>query len=259
MSIYTDMAGTVARWAVPDGPLAVLVPEWYDGATATATVGEAAVTATIDPDRLAWLAGSEVEELIPEVGVARMQWTGDGGAALGTTPVERVGNRYCTRGDVLGYGYRNGDEFRELPPQAIPAAIQAAEEAIEQACRRSFCERALDVRMRGCYVLEELPEQDVRHIEGGVLLGDRQARVKEPGEHRMVYGAFTDAQIRGAAVRLACFYLRRRAVAENARGQSMDGVYVSYTLATGEDGSWTGIPYVDAVIEEHRSHRRIVR
>ena len=65
--------------------------------------------------------------------------------------------------------------------------------------------------------------------------------------------------MRAAATRLAAFYLRRRAVAENARGQSMDGVYVSYTLATGEEGAWTGIPYVDAFIEERRSRRRLVR
>lgn len=260
MSVYTDMNGTVARWTVQDGPLAAEAPEWYTGATATAAAGDVSIATNVDADtRLAWLQGSEVAQLLPAVGTVEITWTGADGEQLGTTPVERVGNRYCTRGDVLSYGWRNGDQFEELPPQEFPAAIQAAEETIEQSCQRSFTERAVDVRLAGGYVLEELPVQDARSISDGVLLGDRQCRVKDPGTYRVTYGSITDARIRAAATRLAAFYLRRRAVAENARGQSMDGVYVSYTLATGEEGAWTGIPYVDAVIEERRSRRRIVR
>lgn len=257
MSAYCDMTGTTARWAVPDGPLAVALPDGIDGDVA-ATCGDATATATNDGQGLAWLTGSEAEELMPAIGVHAITWSQDG-STLGETPVERVGNRYCTRGDVIIYGERNGDAFERLPDEAFATAVSSAEEAIEDACGRSFTERAATVRLLGGYVLEELPVVDARTISDGVLLGDRQCRVKEPGEYRVTYGSRTDARVRSAATQLAAFYLRRRVVAENARGQSTDGVYVSYTLATGEEGSWTGLPYVDAFIEARRCRRVFVK
>ena len=60
------------------------------------------------------------------------------------------------------------------------------------------------------------------------------------------------------STRLAASFIRPRATPENARGTSQDGVYVSYELPTGDDGSWTGLPFVDAVIESHRSKRTVI-
>ena len=258
MTVYCDMTGTTARWALPDGPLAVALPEGYTG-DVNAEAGEVGATARNDGQGHAVLDAGQVALLVPELGTATIDWADGDQQPFGSTVVERVANRYCTKVDVLIYGERNGDAFERLPDEAFCSAIQAAEEAIEDACGRSFTERATTVNLVGGYELEELPVVDARSISDGVLIGDRQCRVKDPGAYRVTYGQFTDARVRTAATQLAAFYLRRRAVAENARGQSYDGVYVSYTLATGDEGSWTGLPYVDALIEARRSRRVFIR
>ena len=150
--------------------------------------------------------------------------------------------------------------IRPHPDDAVFDAIQAAEEAIERGCGRSFCRRARTVAIPANCALFELPEVDVTSISQGRLVGDRQAsNASAAGAAATIeYGAPCDAQIRRACVKLAASYLRARAGAENARGTSVDGVYVSYELATGEDGSWTGIPDVDAAIASHRSRRVVI-
>lgn len=175
--------------------------------------------------------------------------------------VERVGSRYCTADELRDYGDRNGDAFgdeRRYPDEDIWAAIQAAEEAIEAGCGRSFCRRERDVAILGSGKAEPLPEIDVKSVKPAVLLYDRMALAHEPCTARMVYGAECRADLHEACLRLAASYLRPRIGAENARGQSVDGVYVSYELATGEEGSWTGLPFVDSVIERNRSHRAVI-
>ena len=198
---------------------------------------------------------SEALQAMPEVGLYEV--------TLGayTYEVERVGARYCSVADLRAYAERNNDSFSDpvkFPDDAILAAIQAAEETIEECTRRSFCGRAVEVGLVGGGRLEELPVQDARSISEGVLIGDRQARADEPCTARVVYGARCTESIRRATCKLAASYLRARAGAENARGQSVDGVYISWELATGDEGSWTGIPDVDAVIQRAISRRAVV-
>lgn len=220
--------GITTRWAAGDGGLSA----------GTAGIDEAAAL-----------------EAMPGLGVHEIEL---GGA---TYEVERVGSRYCSPADLRDYAKRNNDAFADeskYPDEKLLAAIQAAEEAIEECTGRSFCARARKVALRGGGRVEELPEQDVRSLGGGTLLGDRQAVSDGPQEVAMEYGARCTESIRRAACKLAASYLRARVGAENARGQSVDGVYISYELATGEDGSWTGLPEVDAVIARNKSTRRIV-
>ena len=258
MSVFCDTAGTIVRWAVSDGPLAVSLPDGVDG-DVNVEAGEVGATARNDGQGLAWLDAGQVALLVPEVGCTTVNWSDSEQRPIGSTIVERVGNRYCTDDDVLAYGERNGDDFQRHPVWLRQQAIDAAEVAIEDSCGRSFCERARTVNMMGLMRLEELPVVDARSISDGVLVSDRQARVAEPGPHRVVFGAQTDSRIRSACTQLAAYLIRSRVTPENARGTSEDGVYISYTLATGDEGSWTGLPYVDAVIEEKRSMRVIVR
>ena len=222
--------GRVTRWAAGDGGLAA---------------GEATMTQ------------AAALEAMPSVGLYAVELDGV------AYEVERVGSRYCSVADLRAYGIRAGDDFADetkYPDAEVMEAIQAAEEAIEEGCRRSFCERARDVLLPAGAALVELPEQDVRSLSAGTLVGDRQA-VNSTGADataRMVYGARAGESIRRACCKLAASYLRARVGAENARGTSVDGVYVSYELATGEEGSWTGLPEVDAVIARNRSRRRLV-
>lgn len=240
------------RWAVSNGPLGVPTK----GASATATCRSVSAQARVEDGR-AVLAAADAARLMPACGVFEISW--DCGVESFATRVERVGRRYCSVDDVRGYGAKNNDGFDDesrYPEDDIARAVQQAEEAIDKGARRSFCERAIRVRLSAG--LNELPVQDALSVDFGELVTDRQVRSTSAGSAVVTYGAELDARIREAAVRLAASTLRPRVGAENARGQSVEGVYTSYTLATGADGSWTGIPYVDAVIEEHRSHRVVV-
>lgn len=242
--------GMVNRWAASDGPVSM---EVGSAESVEVTCGDASQAATVE-NGIASLSASQAAALMPSAGVFDLDF---GGIASAT--VERVGARYCTPDDVIAYGERNGDGFgnaARYPVDAIRAAIQAAEEAIEAGTRRSFCERAVEVAVAPG--LNELPVEDARSASTGTLLHGRQLRSDEEADVTVVYGARLDRQVRGACVQLAASYLRPRVGAENVRGQSMDGVYVSYTLATGEEGGETGLPEVDAVIASHRSHRSVV-
>lgn len=243
----------VTRWAVSDGPLSIETA----GTSVTATCNSVNVEAVV-ADGVATIRAADVSKLIPACGVREVTW--DCGIETIYTTIERVGGRYCTRKDVERYGDKRGDGFADAiryPDSEFSDAIQQAEEAIERGCGRSFCARGIDVRLVAGKLVE-LPVQDARTISIGRLVSDRQAISDDGGMATVTYGSMTDARIREAAVRLAASILRATVGSENARGQSVDGVYTSYTLATGADGSWTGIPYVDAVIEEHRSHRVII-
>lgn len=221
--------GSVTRWAAGDGGLT---------APSGTSIDEAAAMAAM-----------------PEIGLHDVEV---GGEAF---QVERVGSRYCSAADMRAYAEANNDSFADAqayPDDALLAAIQAAEETLEACCGRSFCERARDVMLEGTGRPEDLPEVDVRSISGGTQLYDRMAIAGEPMTVRMVYGKSANERIRQACMRLAATYLRPRAGAENARGTSVEGVYISYELATGEAPNWTGIPYVDSTIANYRSGRTMI-
>lgn len=241
--------GMCNRWAAGNGPL-----EMATTATGTVNVtcGDAVEVATVTRG-VAALTVAQAMALMPSVGIYDMEWGGI------PATVERVGSRYCTRADLIAYGTRNGDDFgnaTRYPASACDTAIQSAEEAIENGTRRSFCRRAAVVHL--VPGLNELPFEDATATTKGQLLHGRQIRSDEECDANVTYGTLFDQRIRDATTQLAASYLRPRASAENVRGASMDGVYVSYTLATGEEGGETGLPEVDAVIASHRSHRSVV-
>lgn len=242
--------GMCNRWAVSDGPVSIAYPG--EGDTVEVACGDRTETATVSLG-VATLTAAQALALMPSVGVFSLDFGGI------PADVERVGARYCSKADVIAYGDRNGDGFdnaARYPDEAFQTAIQAAEEAIEEGTGRSFCRRAATVHLLPG--LNELPFEDAIATTEGTLLHGRQVRIDSEADAEVTYGALFDQRIRAAATMLAASYLRPRVGAENVRGASMDGVYVSYTLATGEEGSETGLPEVDAIIAAHRSHRSVV-
>ena len=235
--------GVEVRWAVSDGPVEL------PGGGAPVSCGGAAVEAAVS-NGMARLSAEQLVALMPALGRYELDWAGS------PVHVERVGSRVCTRADLAAYGAPTGDGFEDasrFPDAAVEAAIQAAEEAFEHGTGRSFCRRAVEVALKGDGSLEELPVVDAVSASAGELVGDRQIRAGAPATATVVYGARCDRSVKRAVVQLAASYLRPRVGAENARGYSADGVYVSYTLETGEEGSWTGLPAVDTATKSHHS------
>lgn len=223
-------------------------------------VGDGGLTS---PSGTTVIASAAVLAALPVLGMHEIEVGND------TFEVERVGSRYCSVADVRERAAVDNDDFADATKYSddrILDAIQAAEEAIEDACKRSFCKRARTITVPSSHALYELPEVDVESLEpvdGSktlYLLGDRQAAnySGDDIDAVMTYGAPCTERIRRATRILVASYLRPRAGAENARGASVNGVYISYELATGGEGSWTGIPAVDAVIESCRSRRMVI-
>lgn len=234
----------VIRWSPECGPITL------KGGGASVACGDVTATATV-ASGTATLKADDAASLMPEIGTYALDW---GGVSV---TVERVGGKYATPDDLLDYGDRNGDGFDRYGEDMLWDAIGQAEDAIDDACRRSFVRRAMDVRLPDGF--SELPVVDAQSIgDGAELVSDRQATADSAGTYRVVYGFKPSARLTAVTVKLAASYLRPRVGSENTRGTSVDGVYVSYTLATGTDGSWTGLPDVDAWIEEHRSRRVVV-
>lgn len=240
------------RWAPIDGETRMATTASGATAVVTSSATETTVTAAV-AGGYASLAVADMVALVPAVGVATLEVAGEA-----SVTVERVGGRYCTPADVVAYGAANDDGFDRFDEDAVASVIQQAEETIEAGCGRSFTRRAVIVTLRGDG-LQELPVVDATGTSAGALATDRQVTwTGDAVEATVVYGGAPDAMVHEACMRLAASYLRPRAGAENARGTAVDGVYVSYDLATGEAGSWTGIPYVDSTIESHRSHRVVI-
>ena len=218
------LQGSALRWAVGDGPITL-----QDGSS-------------IDEE--------SVLELCEDIGTYEIDM--DGAAFT----LERVGSRYCSVDDVRLYGERNNDAFDRFDDDQIADAIQQAEEIIDSACSRRFCRSSINAWVRDG--MTELPVQDVVSVEGATVVNGRQCYSDHEHDAVIVYGAKPSARLRAAAVKLAASIIRPRVGAENARGTSMDGVFISFTLPDGTDGSWTGIPDVDAFIELNRSKRKLV-
>lgn len=244
---------TVIRWSIADGGLSLTT----DAEVVTVSCGDVTVEAEVSGG-VASITPQEAASLMPSIGVFQLSWSSVGGVV--PTTVERVGSRYTTPDTVRASGKRNNDGFTDkgrYPDDMVWVAIQRAEEAIDGGTLRSFCKRSIETCLDTGF--NELPVQDVVSIsEGAHLANDRQAFADADGVYTVVYGAQCDASVTAACTMLAASFLRPRLRAEDARGESVDGVYIGYTLASGTDGSWTGLPKVDAVIESHRSHRMVV-
>lgn len=249
----------VSRWAASDGRICFPC----EAESATVACGGSTVQLKVEQGK-AWLPLLDAKRLMQCNGSYTLDYSDSDGNEREYI-VERVSNRYTDRDAVIAYGKQSNDGFddeQRYPLSAFSAAIQAAEEAIERGCRRRFCRSSITAMLRPGRITE-LPVCDAFCLECAdqsvALASASQASgVTETVEARIGYGLTCDSRIAQAATMLAASYLRPRAMAENARGTSMDGVYISYDLATGDDGGWTGLPFVDAVIEDHRSHRSVV-
>lgn len=246
------------RWAITDGPIALKI----DGEQASVTAGSSTAALPV-VDGTVEVPLAKALELFPSIGVFVLSVTS--GETAQEYRVERVKNRYTNREQIIAYGKESNDGFEDEARYSLEkftAAIQAAEETIERGCRRRFCASRAEVTlypgkiselpMTDCWGIE-CEDPEVRLVSACQAIGVTRAI-----QATVSYGLSPDALINEAATRLAASYLRPRAAAENARGTAIDGVYVSYDLATGDDGGWTGLPYVDSVIEARRSHRSIV-
>lgn len=247
----------VNRWATSDGALTVAV----DADKATVSNAKGATFDYVAANGYVAVPFADAKELMPELGIQSLIISTENSDTL--YQVERVGSRYTDKQTIIEYGAENNDGF-DMPRYTdakFARAILAAEEMLEQCCGRSFCERKREARLWPGKV-SELPVVDARAVEcdADVALVSycQVTGITQPTTAVITYGAYINAQISTAATKLAASYLRPRAMAENARGTAVDGVFVSYELATGAEGSWTGIPYVDAVIEQYRSKRVII-
>lgn len=249
VSTYTQ------RWAQSNGGLSARTT---DTGSVAFMCGDVSVDATV-ADARATITVDQAFELMPSCGVYQITVKG---SSTKTYSVERVGNRYASIDDMREYSKANNDGFEKLPDKTINQAIQKAEEVIDRSCGRSFCERVIETYLYGGNLCE-LPVIDAYALDcplpNARLVSYCQAiGITESCTARITYGQTLTAQISEACVRLAASYLRPRVAAENARGTAMGGVFISYELATGEDGSWTGIPFVDAAIAQNRSRRVIL-
>ena len=256
MELLTNI---VNRWATSDGSLTFAC---Y-GTSATARCGEEEATVNIQDGR-GTISYADVKRLLPEIGAYELVIESDSGEF--PYNVERVGNRYTDKQTIIEYGRKNSDEFdnaEKYTDADFAACILAAEDSIEKGCgNRSFCRRKMKVILRDPK-LNELPVVDVFNIESkdgnAHLVSYCQAEgVEDETEATITFGVPLNAKIAMAATMLAASFMRPRATPENARGTAQEGVYISYELPTGEEGSWTGLPKVDAAIEEYRARRVMI-
>lgn len=252
------LSNIVNRWATSDGSLT------FTCSTGSAKVvcGDVSIDASVDGQR-ASISCSDAKKLMPDYGVYEITIESD---SERTFAIERVSNRYTDKQTIIEYGRKNADGFdneSKYTDSDFASCILAAEESIEHGCNmRSFCTRKMEVMLSNP-TINELPVVDVREIEcddpSVHLLSYCQASgVDSAVKAKITYGASLDARMAQAATMLAASFLRPRATPENARGTAQDGVYVSYELPTGDEGSWTGLPKVDAAIEEHRARRVMI-
>lgn len=250
------LANIANRWAIFDGSLTFDCQQ-----TAQVKCGDVEVTAEYSGG-LCTILPADCKRLMPDLGAYEFNViAGDSEFPL---MVERVNSRYTTKNTILEYGRLNNDEFdRDMfTDDAFASAILQSEEAIDNGCGRSFCRRKIDVVLTDP-VLNELPVVDAADIECEDetvhLMSFCQASgVENPVKATVLYGSRLNAQIANAATKLAASFLRPRATPENARGTAQDGVYISYELPTGEEGSWTGLPSVDAAIAANRVNRVMI-
>lgn len=246
------------RWATFDGPLTFAC----DSDSAKVSCGDVELELT-PSEGICTISVSDCKKIMPDLGVYEIVASfGDSEITYG---IERVSIRYTSKEAIIQYGKINNDNFEReelFTDEMFIRAILAAEEAIEQGCGRSFCRRKVEVVLFNP-ILNELPVVDAKEIDcedaSVSLVSYCQATgVLAPVRATVLYGSVLNAQIANAATKLAASFLRPRATPENARGTAQDGVYISYELATGEDGSWTGLPSVDAAIATYKDYRGMI-
>lgn len=246
------------RWATFDGSLTFVC----NSDNAKVSCGD--VEIELAPSKgICAISVSDCKKLMPDLGVYELIVSFDESEVL--YEVERVSIRYTSKSTIIQYGKINKDDFdREelFTDEMFTRAILEAEEVIDRGCGRSFCRRKIDTVLFDP-VLNELPVVDAVEIqcedESVHLMSFCQVSgVSNPTKATVIYGNVLNAQIANAATKLAASFLRPRVTPENARGTAQDGVYISYELATGEEGSWTGLPSVDAAIAANRVDRVMI-
>lgn len=226
------------------------------------------------------LDSADVSERISTfLGDATIVWTLVGGDLLAyKTGIEVVESHYVSIAELRAFG-GDADDFDKTdiyPDDALFSVRQAAEETIEADANRSWTRRARSYKTFFDGGLVELPDCDVDDLTD-VFLGtddvtdqvelvtDCQVSLQALSLWRgrlsisYEYGQeAAPAEIKRAVCKLAASMLRKGSRAENARGESADGIYTSFTLATGKEGSWSGIPEYDAAVQRFGRKRRVI-
>ncbi|WP_168163947.1 hypothetical protein, partial [Olsenella sp. HMSC062G07] len=189
--------------------------------------------------------------------LAAVEWRDADGSALYSTDIEVVARHYFPLSALKATD--DGDDFIKRSADDLWEARQAATETFELNAERSFVPRVgYTETYRGGFVW--LADHDVRDLltEGWGLRSDCTAQ--GPEGHAVIryrYGLDeVPARVSGAVLALARYYLRPSVTPDRATGEATDAGFIRYTLA-GKDGA-TGLPEVDAAIEQFGRHRVVV-
>ncbi|KRN55044.1 MAG: hypothetical protein KHZ79_06225 [Atopobium minutum] len=151
------------------------------------------------------------------------------------------------------------NDFQGVTDEQFFRARQAATEVFEQNAHRSFVNRLGKTETYSgdfCW----LAHNDVSSIFTPHVDQLSKCTVQAPLGHLVIeyiYGLdWIPARVSAAVMSLTGYYLRPSTTPERATGEAVDGGFIRFTLA-GKDGA-TGLPEVDAVIEQYGCNRVIV-
>lgn len=209
--------------------------------------------------------GSVAVPSLPCPSLSEVTW-GDGTSSYAAW-LEVVARHYCSTDDVLDCGDDQSSprSIGCTEAQAFEARAQATD-VIEQAARRSFvpvtCEEGISCSRGDASILGWPDVSSVSIVDATdsaatvTLVGDSMARLEHSTRESIVYvhglKRFPEP-VRRACATLAASYLLPSRIPSRASGESTDAGFLRYTLA-GVDGA-TGIPEVDAVIQQYGRHR----
>ncbi|MDY4522505.1 MAG: hypothetical protein SPD80_02785 [Atopobium sp.] len=151
------------------------------------------------------------------------------------------------------------DDFQGVTDEQFFRARQAATEVFEQNAHRSFVDRLGKTETyTGGFMW--LKHNDVSAIFTPHVEQLSNCTVQAPlgrGTIEYIYGvSWIPAKVSAAVMNLAGYYLRPSTTPERATGEAVEGGFIRFTLA-GKDGA-TGLPEVDAVIEQYGCNRVMV-